>query len=165
MPLTSRLKSPGSLNPTRSLTTVTVPVGGATTIGIVNDVVLHFDDVPGCTSVAGVSQVPALFCRYESATEMLRLPPGPATHFTWIGPVGAIQAGFPGMPWPKSLSRSPQALPSRFDQVPLNGGGNVALTGGVPGGTGVVPTEHVSPPRWPARRPATCRPSQRKSRR
>ncbi len=58
---------------------------------------------------------------------MLRLPPAPATHCTWIGPVGAIQAGFPGMPWPKSLSRSPQALPSRFDQMPLNGGGNVGV--------------------------------------
>ena len=117
------------------------------------------DDVPGCTSVAGLPQVPALLCRYESATETLRLPPAPATHFTWIWPVGAIQAGFPGMPWPKSLSRSPQALPSRFDQMPLNGAGNSMLTGGVPAGTGVVPTEHVSAPVG-ARRPATCRPAQ-----
>src|SRR5262249_5744465 len=110
-----------------------------TAIGSVNGVVLHFDDVPGCTSVAGVLQVPAEFCRYESPTGMPMLPPAPATHWTWIGPVGKTQG-------PKLLSRSPQALPSKFEKTPWRGGGTVPWTGVAPAGTGVENTAHVPAP-------------------
>ncbi len=121
-----------------------------------DDVALHFDDVPGCTSVAGVSQVPAWFCPYETPTKTPRLPSAPAMHFTWIGPVGTTQG-------PKSPLRSPQALPSEFVKVPLNGGGNVLFSGGVPAGTGVVNTAHVCAPVGGAAL-SDCRPAQRTDR-